>query len=77
MKNALKIGIVTVAIAISAAACSGNSSKPGKDTTGGAATMSDSSQTGRQPGANGSAAGIDSGIEKSGSGGVDTTKKAQ
>ncbi|WP_133300144.1 hypothetical protein [Mucilaginibacter terrenus] len=77
MKHAFKTGIVAIAIAISAASCSGNSSKPGKDTTGGAATMSDSSQTGREPGANGSGAGIDSGIEKSGSGGVDTTKKVQ
>ena len=76
MKNSFKTGLLTLTIAISAAACTGNNaSKAAPDSTKTDSSVADTSQTGKAPGANGAPDAIDTGIDKSGSGGTDTTKK--
>lgn len=76
MKNSFKTGLLALAIAIAAAACKGNNaSKAASDSTKTDSAFSDTSQTGKAPGANGAPGAIDTGIDKSGSGGTDTTKK--
>ncbi|MFA6088063.1 hypothetical protein [Mucilaginibacter sp.] len=77
MKNLLKTGLLALIIAIAAAACKGNNaSKAAPDSTKTDSTFTDTSQTGKAPGANGAPGAIDTGIDKSGSGGTDTTKKS-
>jgi lysozyme family protein len=76
MKNSFKTGILALAIAIAATACKGNNaSKAAPDSTKKDSTVADTSQTGKAPGANGAPGAMDTGIDKSGSGGTDTTKK--
>ncbi|WP_374950830.1 hypothetical protein [Mucilaginibacter sp.] len=74
MKNLFKSGLLALAIAISATACTGNATKSAPDSAKMDSNMADTSQTGKAPGANGSPAAIDSGLDKSGSGGTDSTK---
>ena len=75
MKNIFKTGVAALIIAISFAACKGaNSNHPG-DTSKTDSSVIDTSATGKAPGANGSPNSIDTGIDHSGSGGTDTTKK--
>jgi hypothetical protein len=76
MKNSFKTSLLALAIAIAATACKGNNaSKAAPDTTKKDSALSDTRQTGKTPGANGAPGAIDTGIDKSGSGGTDTTKK--
>lgn len=75
MKNSFKLSIFALAIAVSAAACTGHTSGSHPDTTeADPSVMTDSSKTGPTPGANGSAISADTGLDHSGSGGTDTTK---
>ncbi|MFD0794410.1 hypothetical protein ACFQZX_12350 [Mucilaginibacter litoreus] len=68
MKNAFKTGILALTIAISVAACKGNNSTHVPDST----RADDTTNVDSTIGKNGSAAGIDSGYDNSGSGGTDT-----
>jgi hypothetical protein len=73
MKNSLKLSFITLAIAASAAACTGNASKPAADS----ATIDSSAlKADTAVGKNGSPLPIDSGIDHSGSGGTDTIQKS-
>ena len=74
MKNKIKISLVALAIAVSAAACSGDhSNRPGdslKTDTG--ISLDNKSDTTIESGTNGSPSSIDSGMDNSSSGGTDT-----
>lgn len=78
MKNLFKTGFLVIAIAISAAACSGNNSTHVPDSA-----RVDTTVTNTSPGAgggaeaNGAPAAIDSGMDKSGSGGTDSIKQGR
>ena len=75
MKNAFKTGLAALAIAISITACGGgSSSRLGDSTQTDSSTRSDTSAAGNKSGANGSTAPMDTGMDRSGSGGTDTAK---
>ncbi|AMR32889.1 hypothetical protein A0256_16415 [Mucilaginibacter sp. PAMC 26640] len=76
MKNAFKFGFLATCIAVSVAACSGNSGGQHSDSLkADTSVMSDSTnKTMPAAGSNGSAISSDTGLDKSGSGGADTTK---
>jgi predicted small lipoprotein YifL len=76
MKNAFKTIIAAVFISLSVASCSGDSSKRLPDTVQADSMKGDTTRGGTEPGTNGSTAPIDSGFDKSGSGGTDSIKKA-
>ncbi|RYU91514.1 hypothetical protein EWM62_06120 [Mucilaginibacter terrigena] len=70
MKNLFKTGFIALTIMISLAACSGNNSTHVPDST-----RVDSANMDTTAGKNGSPNAIDTGLDKSGSGGTDTVKK--
>jgi hypothetical protein len=73
MKNLFKTAFLAPIIAISVAACSGNNSTHVPDSTRVDSNKIDTARGGK----NGSAAGIDSGLDKSGSGGTDSIKQGR
>ena len=78
MKNSIKYTFAALAIAVAATACGGDHGGQHSDSLkADTSVMSDS--TNRQvqpaPGSNGSAISADTGLDKSGSGGTDTTKR--
>jgi hypothetical protein len=74
MKNAFKMAVAAIAISLAVASCSGDSSKRLPDTVSKDSSVADTGNAGISPGDNGSTAGIDSGMDKSGSGGTDSIK---
>jgi len=79
MKNLLKTGLILFALSTTFAACdAGNSGGAADSAKTDTAVINSSSDTGANvAGKNGSAAGIDSGMDHSGSGGTDTVPKKQ
>jgi hypothetical protein len=80
MKNSLKLGFLAFSVAISVSACKGNnSSEPADTMRADSSAVKTNSATdtskARVPGDNGAPGAVDSGMDKSGSGGTDTTQK--
>jgi len=73
MKNSFKLSLITLTVAASVAACTGNASKPAADS---ARIYSQALKADTTTGKNGSTLPIDSGIDHSGSGGTDTIRKS-
>nr|WP_294945336.1 hypothetical protein [uncultured Mucilaginibacter sp.] len=78
MKNHIKYRILALALVLSAAACGGAGGSQHPDSLkADTSVVADSAKTPitPAPGSNGSAISADTGLDKSGSGGTDTTKK--
>lgn len=80
MKRSIKTGLFCLAIAISVTACKGNNStKPADSTRADSSAVKTDSRmdtTTGVAGDNGAPGAVDSGMDKSGSGGTDTIQKA-
>ena len=77
MKNFIKCAFLAGIIGLSVTACSGDHAQNHSDSLKADTSVKagSSKKTGATPGANGSAISSDTGLDKSGSGGTDTTKK--
>lgn len=75
MKNSIKYSCLALAIAASATACSGDRGGQHNDSLkGDTSVLNSSDNRAATPGSNGSAISADTGLDKSGNGGGDTTK---